>query len=74
MRTRSCPPLAVVDCHHLFLAPTDRLVERHPAGRVLREHVGDDVEIPDLLRGRGGGPWPGRRHRNLRHLGNVPVL
>src|SRR5215831_14130010 len=70
----SGPTLAVVDCQHLSLAPADRLVERHPAGRVLREHVGDDVEIPDLLRGRGGRPWPGRRNRDLGYFGNVPVL
>src|SRR5712692_9134470 len=71
---RSRPPLAVVDGQHLLLAPGDRLVQRHAAGRVLREHVGDDVEVPDLLRGRGGRAWPGWRNRDLGHRGNVPVL
>src|SRR5262245_38248542 len=61
----SGPPLAVVDGPHLFLAPGDRLVERHTTGCVLREHVGDDVEIPNLLRGRGGWTRPGWRYRDL---------
>jgi len=40
---------------HLLLPPGDGLVGRHLASRVLREHVGDDVEVEYLLRRRGGG-------------------
>src|SRR5262245_8720530 len=71
---RSSAPLAVIDCSHFFLAPGDRLIERHAAGCVLRKHVGDDVKIPDLLRGRGGRTRPGRRYRDLGDFGNVTVL
>ena len=63
-----------VDLLHLFFAPGDGLVGGHLPGRVLREHVRDDVEVPHLLGRRGGRTRPRGRHGDLGDLGNEPVL
>src|SRR2546428_13429743 len=72
---RSGPSLACgVSLLHLLLGLCDRLIGRQLAGRVLREHVGNDVEVPDLLGRRGCQPRPGGRDRYLGDLGNEAVL
>src|SRR2546426_6885805 len=67
------PLAAGVDLLNLLLGPGDGLVDRHLARRVLREHVGDDEEVEDLLGRRRGGTGPGRWDRHLGDLGDVPV-